>query len=144
MSKQIVLLAALLAVAASSAFAQTWLSVKKDFDSVDEHTLEVLVDESSVRANAAQPNLRTATVKYIRTAPHSEGKPAARVAYSITVKSFQCAARRIRLDHSEVHFPDGSLQFVDPKGEGAWHTPHDPAARRILDIVCAPRNPKSE
>jgi hypothetical protein len=141
-----ILLSATLAglLVASPTFAQAWLSVRKDFDSFDEHIYEVLLDETSIRANAAQPNTRTATVKYVRTAPHSQGKPTDRVAYSITFKSFQCVARRIRLDTSEIHFPDGSLQYVDTRGKGAWHAAHDPAARRILELVCAVRNPKSD
>ena len=131
-------------LAASSTFAQAWLSVRKDIDGSDEHIYEVLLDESSIRANAAQPNTRTATVKYVRTAPHSQGKATDRIAYSITFKSFQCASRRIRLDTSEVHFPDGSSQYVDTRGKGAWRAAHDPAARRILDLVCAVKNPKSD
>jgi hypothetical protein len=136
------LLAALATSVASPSFADQWRSVWLHIDNSDEHTYEVLLDESSIKANAPQPNTRTATVKYVRTAPHSHGKPAERFAYSITAKSFQCDARRVRLDHSEVHFPDGSLQYVDTRGEGAWHTPRDPAARQILDIVCAAKAPK--
>jgi hypothetical protein len=136
----IIVLAGIAAMAASPTFAQTWLSVRKDIDSIDDHTYEILLDESSIRENAAQPNTRTATVKYIRTAPHSRGKPTDRVAYSITFKSFECGTRRIRLDTSEIHFPDGSLPYVDTRGKGAWHPAHDPAARGILDIVCAAKS----
>jgi hypothetical protein len=144
MKPRFALPALITAVAASPSFSQAWLSVRSELDSVDEHTYEVLLDESSIRANVAQPNIRTATVKYIRTAPHSKGKPADRIAYSITFKSFQCDAHRIRLDHSEIHFPDGSLQYVDTRGNGPWHTAHDPASRQILNLVCAVKNPKAE
>jgi hypothetical protein len=145
MRKRILLSAAVAAtVAASPSFSQSWLSVRKDVDSVDAHTYEILLDQSSIRVKAAQPNIRTATVKYIRTAPNSTTKLTDRVAYSITFKSFRCDALGIRLDTSEIHFPDGSLQYVDTRGKGAWHTPHDPASRQILDFVCAVKNPKAE
>ena len=137
--------AAIAAVTAGPTLAAQWLSVWRIVDNTDEHTYEVLLDEASISTSSAQPNTRTATVKYVRTAPHSQGKPAERVAYSITVKSFQCTTRRIRLDHSEVHFPDGTLQYVDPaKDKAKWHAPENPAARQILNTVCAAKNPKSE
>jgi hypothetical protein len=127
------------ALAVSPSFAQEWLSVWRVVDPDDQHTYEVFIDESSIRAESTT---RTATVKYLRTAPHSRGKSGERVAYSITSKSFQCDARRIRLDTSEIHFPDGSLQYVDARGKAAWHAAHDPAAVKALDIVCAAKNPK--
>src|ERR1700733_5284693 len=131
MRTSILLSAAIAAAVASPSFAEQWRSVWRHVDDADAHTYEILLDESSIRTNAAQSNTRTATVKYVRTAPHSHGKPGERFAYSITSKSFRCDTRRTRLDHSEVHFPDGSLQYVDPRGDVAWHTPHDPAAQQI-------------
>jgi hypothetical protein len=137
-------LLAVTAMLASPAIAAQWLSVWRDFDSVDQHTYEVLLDESSIRVKAAQPNTRTATVKYVRTTPRTQGSPAGRIAVSITFKSFKCDARRIRLDASEVHFPDGSMQYVDtPRDDSSWHIAKDPAARQILDIVCAVKIPKA-
>ena len=138
----LVLSAAIAAVAAAPSFAAQWLSVWRDFDSIDEHKYEVLLDLSSIRVHVDEPNTRSASVKYIRTRPHSNDKPDDRFAYSITTKSFDCGKRRIRLDHSEAHFADGTLQFVDPpKDRGTWHTVKDPAARQILHIVCEARNP---
>jgi hypothetical protein len=145
MRKRIVLLAVYAAVAASPSFAEQWLSVWRDFDSVDEHTYEVLLDVSSIKVNAAQASTRSARVKYVRKQPHANDKPADRVAYSITVKSFECGKLRTRLDSSEIHFPDGTMQYVDTrKDEGAWHTARSPAARQVLDFVCADKNPKAE
>jgi hypothetical protein len=140
-----VLSAAIAAFAAAPSFAEQWLSVWRDFDSVDEHKYEVLLDLSSIRVNVAQPDTRAASVKYVRTRPHWNDKPGDRFAYSITMKSFECGKRRIRLDHSEAHFADGTLQFVDtPKDKGIWHAAKDPAARQILNIVCEAKNPKAE
>jgi hypothetical protein len=141
MRTSIFLSAALAAAVASPSFAEQWRSVWQHVDEADGHSYEVLLDESSIKASA-QSKTRTATVKYVRTVPHTHGKPAERFAYSITSKSFQCDTRRTRLDHSEVHFPDGTLQYVDPRGDGAWHTPHDPASRQVVDIVCAAKTPK--
>jgi len=133
----IVLSAAVAAFAAAPSFAEQWLSLWRDFDSVDEHSYEVLLDLSSIRVKAVQLNTRTASVKYVRTRPHSNEKPDSRFAYSVTTKSFDCEKRRIRLDHSEAHFSDGTLQFVDtPKDKGTWHAAKDPVARQILIIVC--------
>jgi hypothetical protein len=143
MRKSIVLMAAFAAVIASPTIAGQWLSVWRDFDSVDEHAYEVLLDVSSIRVNVARPSARTASVKYIRKRPNSNDRPADHFAYSITFKSFECDAQRVRLDHSEVHFPDGSIQYVDPaRDESSWHTANNPAARQILDLVCAVKNPK--
>jgi hypothetical protein len=144
MKPRIAFLAVISAMLASPAIAAQWLSVWRDFDSVDQHAYEVLLDESSIRVKAAQPNTRTATVKYVRSAPGFQGSPVGRIAFSITFKSFKCDARRIRLDASEVHFPDGSMQYVDtPRDESSWHTAKDPATRQILNIVCAVKNPES-
>jgi hypothetical protein len=144
MKPKVAFLAVISAMLASPASAAQWLSVWRDFDRVDQHSYEVLLDESSIRVKTAQPNTRTATVKYVRGAPRLQGSPTGRIAYSITFKSFKCDARRIRLDASEVHFPDGSMQYVDtPRDDSSWHIAKDPAARQILDIVCAVRNPKS-
>jgi hypothetical protein len=132
-----VLSAAIAAFAAAPSFAEQWLSVWRDFDSVDEHKYEILLDLSSIRVKAAQPNIRTVSVKYVRTRPHSNDRRDDRFAYSITIKSFDCDKRRIRLDHSEAHFADGTLQFIDtPKDKGTWHAAKDPAARQILNLVC--------
>ena len=132
-----VLSAAIAAFAAAPSFAEQWLSVWRDFDSQDEHKYEVLLDLSSIKAEAAQPTIRTAIVKYVRTRPHSMDKPDERFAYSITMKSFDCGKRRFRLDHSEAHFADGTLQFIDtPKDKGTWRAAKDPAARQILNLVC--------
>jgi hypothetical protein len=133
----IVLSAAIAAFTATPSFAAQWLSVWRDFDSLDEHKYEVLLDLSSIKVDAAQSTIRTAIVKYIRTRPHSMDKPDERFAYSITTKSFDCGRRRIRLDHSEAHFADGTLQFIDtPEDKGTWHAAKDPAARQILNLVC--------
>jgi hypothetical protein len=141
----IVLSAAIAAFAAAPSFAAQWLSVWRDFDSVDEHRYEVLLDQSSIRVKSAQPGTRIASVKYVRTRPHSSDKSDDRFAYSIATKSFDCDKRRTRLEHSEAHFSDGTLQFVDtPKDKGTWHAAKDPAARQILTIVCEAQNPKAE
>lgn len=145
MRATIILSAAIAALAAAPSFAAQWFSVWRDFDRADEHRYEVFLDLSSIRVEGAQPNVRTASVKYVRTRPHSNDKPDDRVAYSITMKSFDCAKRRSRLDHSEVHFPDGTLQFVDtPKDKGPWRAAKDPAARQILNIVCEAQNPNGK
>ncbi|HXP64704.1 MAG TPA: surface-adhesin E family protein [Steroidobacteraceae bacterium] len=145
MRAMIVLSAAMAAIAATPSFAAQWLSVWRDFDSADQHKYEVLLDLSSIRVKAAQPNTRIASVKYVRTRPHSNGNANDGVAYSITEKSFDCDKRRTRLDHSEAHFSDGTLQFVDPpKDKSIWHAVKDPAARQILNIVCEAQNPKTE
>src|SRR5580698_183016 len=94
--------AATAALAAAPAFAAQWLSVWRNIDAVDGHIYEVLVDVSSIKAaELAQPSMRTASVKYVRTQPRARGKPDDRLAYSITFKSFECRTLRIRLDHSE-------------------------------------------
>src|ERR1700761_8565279 len=145
MRAMILLSAAMAAIAATPSFAAQWLSVWRDFDSADQHKYEVLLDLSSIRVKAAQPNTRIASVKYVRTRPHSNGNANDGVAYSITLKSFDCDKRRTRLDHSEAHFADGTLQFVDtPQDKGVWHSPKDPAARQILAIVCEAKDPKPE
>jgi hypothetical protein len=138
MRASIISVAALAALAATPVIAAQWLSIWRDFDSVDDHKYEVLLDLSSIGVNAASPNIRTATVKYVRTTPRARDSAADRFSYSITIKSFDCQSQRIRLDHSEVHFPDGTLQYIDTdKNQGTWHAARSPVARQLLSSVCA-------
>jgi hypothetical protein len=124
--------------------AEEWLSVVKDFKGFDDHEYEVLLDLSSIRANADQPRIRTANVKYARIQMSAGENRGGELVYSLTSKSFECGAQQIRLDAVEVHFRDGSVQAVDPGGdENSWHAVDDPSATRLMDAVCSFKSPRS-
>jgi hypothetical protein len=144
-TRNVFVVATAMALASSPTFAEEWVSVSKDFQGLDEHTYEVLLDLSSVRENAEHPTIRTASVKYTRTQMTADEKRTNALAYSVTFKSFQCAARRIRLDAVEVHFSDGTVQTVDPGDDGSsWYAVDDPSASKLLDAVCSFSSPKPD
>jgi hypothetical protein len=132
------------ALVGRAALAEEWVSIVKDFKGFDEHAYEVLLDLSSVRASADQPRIRTAKLKYARIGLSVDEEPANELMYSITTKSFECDAKRIRLDAVEVGFRDGTVQDVDPGGdENSWHAVDDASAKKLINAVCSYKKPKS-
>ena len=73
MRKGFAFVAALAVFADARALDAQWTSISKEFDSVDEHRYEVLLDLASI-TRTTQPHIRNATVKYVRTRPHSNDK----------------------------------------------------------------------
>jgi hypothetical protein len=139
MRESIVFVVALVAsLIARAVPAEEWVSVVKDFKGFDEHVYEVLLDMSSIKVNAFQTRLRTANIKYARAELNADEKLGNELLFSLTSKSFECEAQRIRLDAVEVHFRNGAVQDIDPGGdENSWHPVDDLSARKLMDAVCS-------
>jgi hypothetical protein len=119
----------------SAAHAEEWLSLAK---TTDDRPTEVFIDMSSI---LLKDNIRIANTKYVALLPwRDNAQPFNGAAFGFQHRSFDCNAELVQMGGIELHSADGRIVgFLDV--EQSWKPADDPLTTKMLDLVCAFKNP---
>ena len=123
------------ALVSPAAPADEWTSIYKTSDS---RATETFLDLSSITVT---DNIRTVRKKSVLLSPRNDNER--RIAFALQPMSFDCRMSLVQAGSIEIHYADmKELGAIDT--HRSWEPPDDPVTKKMLDLVCAYKDPRRE